>query len=195
MSTESSSDYDAASEATETEGEGELGFGQEHSQASELNGWREAVTRLISVDSCVLAYMSNCIRLTDIDYGAFLQHADKEYDSTERTFALYLERKRGLDAGSLKALAASDSYWNERTCHDYEQVEERRQVPGEPSESSSSHGAKDVRQGMQKRKGKQARELSASNKRLTSSIIRFLLSRHVHIGIRQIEIITREQDL
>jgi hypothetical protein len=77
MSTESSSDYDAASEATETEGEGELGFGQEHSQASELNGWREAVTRLINVDSCVLAYMSNCIRLTDIDYGAFLQHADK----------------------------------------------------------------------------------------------------------------------
>ncbi|KAF8939361.1 hypothetical protein BGZ47_008175, partial [Haplosporangium gracile] len=40
----------------------------------------------------------------------------------ERNFNLYLERKRGLDGGSLKALKASDTYWNERTCHDYGQA-------------------------------------------------------------------------
>jgi len=171
MSNESRSDYEVASEATETAGEGEIGDNQEHPLVSELNGWREAITRLISVDSCVLAYMSNCIRLTDIDYGAFLQYADKvekenctlqrcqsiwhlgitqlaqsthsglqrrartllqkwsrkEYASRERTFDLYLKRKRGLDAGSLEALAASDNYWNKLTCHYYKLVDEGQQ--------------------------------------------------------------------
>ncbi|KAF9580315.1 hypothetical protein BGW38_003088 [Lunasporangiospora selenospora] len=37
----------------------------------------------------------------------------------ERSFNLYLERQRGLDEGSLKALKASDTYWYERTCNDF----------------------------------------------------------------------------
>ncbi|KAG0278379.1 hypothetical protein BGZ96_002406 [Linnemannia gamsii] len=92
----------------------------------------------------------------------------KEYASVESTFDLYLERKRGLDAGSLKALAASDTYWNKRTCHDYEQVEQGQHVPGEPPGLSFSHGTKVVRQGIQKWKEKQAQELSASSKRPTA---------------------------
>ncbi|GJJ77582.1 hypothetical protein EMPS_09941 [Entomortierella parvispora] len=145
--------------------------------------------------------MSNCHRLNDIDYGAFLLHADKvekenctlkrcrsiwhqglkqlaqskhaglqrraqrlqqkwsrkEYVSAESTFGLYLGRKQGLNAGSLKALAASDIYWNERICHDYRQAEEglRQQAPGGPSGSSSNHGTKDALQGIQKGKGEQ----------------------------------------
>ncbi|KAG0284541.1 hypothetical protein BGZ97_008147, partial [Linnemannia gamsii] len=42
--------------------------------------------------------------------------------------------ERSLDEGSLRALKASDTYWNERTCHDYGQAAEelRQQVARTP---------------------------------------------------------------
>jgi hypothetical protein len=43
---------------------------------------------------------------------------------------LYLERKRGLDEESLRALKASDTYWNERTYHDYGQAAEELRQQG-----------------------------------------------------------------
>lgn len=78
MSTGLSGDCGPASRATETEGESEHRYDQEHSQSSEsADHWRNALARLTGFDSCVLAYMSNCTSLNDIDYGGFLQHADK----------------------------------------------------------------------------------------------------------------------
>ncbi|KAF9417044.1 hypothetical protein BGZ76_004569, partial [Entomortierella beljakovae] len=58
--------------------------------------------------------------------------SQKEYTSMERTFDLYLERKRGLDEGSLKALKESDNYWSNRTCQDYKQAAEGQKQQAQP---------------------------------------------------------------
>ncbi|KAG9324333.1 hypothetical protein KVV02_006579 [Mortierella alpina] len=81
----------------------------------------------------------------------------KEYVQTESIFSLRLERMRGLDEGSLKALAASDIYWNERTCHDYFRPakELKQQATGEPSGLGRKSGTGDVQQGMQRKRKKQ----------------------------------------
>ncbi|OAQ25031.1 hypothetical protein K457DRAFT_1880043 [Linnemannia elongata AG-77] len=39
--------------------------------------WREAFSRLTGVDLYMLAYMRDCTRLANIDYGGFLQYMDR----------------------------------------------------------------------------------------------------------------------
>src|SRR5690554_1321746 len=94
MSTDTSNDHDkAASSVTEAGGESEPKYDQEHPHASQSAGsWKEALTGLVSVNSCVLTYMRNCIRLPDVDYEGFLYHADmtqKENCTLQRCKSLW----------------------------------------------------------------------------------------------------------
>ncbi|KAG0265932.1 hypothetical protein BGZ95_003176, partial [Linnemannia exigua] len=105
MSTDTSNDHDkSASSLTETGGEGEPKYNQEHPHASQSVGsWKEALTRLDSVDSYVLMYMRNCIRLPDVDYEGFLYHADMTKENLRpivRPIPFSAARTPPIDRGS-----------------------------------------------------------------------------------------------